>query len=314
MEYAPGDVVMTPGEYSFMATWGHCLMAPLASGATVALFSGRPSPESVLRAIAQYGVTKFMSVPTFYRTALAQSNIVALHDVSGVKLWISGGEALGETTVEAWHALVGQPLNDMYGISEAQVLIGNGPANPIKPGSLGNAFPGLKLALMDDALREVAPGVPGRLMVHRSDPGMFLTYHGQWDKWRNAHKGDWYDTGDVMHVDEGGYFWYHGRQDDLFKTRGMFVSPQEIEDVLRKHPAVAEAAVVGAKDARIGNRVCGFLVLKPGGQPSPSLEAEILDVARRHLADYKVPEELHFRDALPKSVVGKILRKGLLPA
>jgi acyl-coenzyme A synthetase/AMP-(fatty) acid ligase len=311
MEYQPGDVVMTPGEYSFMATFGHCLMAPLASGATVALFSGRPSPDTVLRAIEQFRVTKFMSVPTFYRTVLAQHEVAAKYDVSGVRIWVSGGEALGATPQEQWQRIFGRPLYDMYGITEAEVLIGNGPAHPPKPGSIGRAFPALRLALLDDELREVPAGAPGRLMVHRSDPGMFLGYQRQWDKWRSAHRGDWYDTGDVMIRDDDGCFWYQGRQDDLFKTRGMFVSPQEIENLLLRHPSVAEAAVTGAPDERIGNRVCAFVVLKAHESPSETLVAALRDTVAGQLADYKVPQEVRFLPQLPKSVVGKIMRRQL---
>ncbi len=312
MEYQPGDVVMTPGEYSFMATWGHCLMAPLASGATVALFSGRPSPEGVLRNIEQFGVTKFMSVPTFYRTVLAQPEVARKFDLSRVRIWVCGGEALGASAYEQWQQLLGCPLYDMYGITEAEVLIANGPANTVKPGALGKAFPGMKLSLLDEALREVPPGQPGRLMLERSDPGLFLGYHRQWEKWRLAHRGDWYDTGDVMHRDEDGYFWYHGRQDDLFKTRGMFVSPQEIEDALIKHAAVAEVAVTGVADDRIGNRVSAFVVLKKGFAPSDDLGLEIRKTAEKRLADYKVPQAVYFVDSLPKSVVGKIVRRQLV--
>jgi acetyl-CoA synthetase len=148
-------------------------------------------------------------------------------------------------------------------------------------------------------------------MLHRSDPGLFLGYHKQPDKWRAAYRGDWYDTGDVMHRDEDGYYWYHGRQDDLFKTRGMFVSPQEIEAALARHAAVAEVAVSGAPDERIGNRVCAFVVLKPQFPPSEHLTAELKESVASQLADYKVPQSIRFIEQLPKSVVGKIVRKQL---
>ena len=313
MEYRPGDVVMTQGEYSFMATWGHCLMAPLASGATVALYSGRPTPEGVFRSIAAYGVTKFMSVPTFYRTALAQRELARQFDLSKVEIWVSGGEALGAAPFEQWQAAFGRPLYDMYGITEMEVLIGNGPAHPVKPGSLGKAFPGLTWALKDEQLCDVPRGQPGRFSIHRSDPGMFLGYHKQPEKWRLAHRGDWYDTGDVMHCDEDGYFWYHGRQDDLFKTRGMFVSPQEVEDALIRHPAVAEVAVTGVPDERIGNAVCAFVVLKAAVANRDALVAELKATATSRLADYKVPQVVYFVASLPKSMVGKIVRRELAP-
>lgn len=311
MQYTEEDVVMTPGEFSFMATFGHCLMTPLSSGATCALYAERPNPRSVLEAVARYGVTKFMSVPTFYRTVLASPNIEKGIDFSRVESWVSGGESLGASIVERWQERFGKPLLDMYGISELEVVIGNSPANPVRPGSIGKLLPGIKLGLLDDELREVPTGEPGRAMVHRSDPGLFLEYLGQWEKWRLAHRGEWYDTGDVMHCDEEGYYWYHGRDDDLFKTRGMFVSPQEIESAILKHDGVAEAAVIGIPEERIGNRVCAFVVCAEGIEASDEFAQALIESTRERLADYKVPSEVQFVSSLPKNVVGKIVRRQL---
>lgn len=312
MEYRANDVVMTPGEFSFMATFGHCFMAPLLSGATIALYDGRPAPAEVLGAIVRDGVNKFMSIPTFYRTVLATPGVESDLDLARVVIWVSGGEALGATPQAAWQDRFGKPLYDMYGITEMEVMIANGPAIGPKPGSLGRALPGIKLALLDDELVEVAPGEPGTLMVHRSDPGLFLGYYKQWDKWQLAHKGEWYDTGDVMTCDAQGYFWYQGRTDDLFKTRGMTLSPQEVEDALMRHPAVAEAAVVGLPDPRTGNAVVAFIVRRADAPPvGPALAREIMETARLYLAAYKVPERIEFVAALPKSPVGKIVRRAL---
>jgi acetyl-CoA synthetase len=311
MEYSPGDIAMTPGEFSFMATWGHCFVTPLYCGATVSLYAGRPTPQAVLQAISAQRVNKFMAVPTFYRTVLANDGVEDGIDLSAVRIWVSGGEALSEATVENWRERFNIPLYDMYGITEMQVVIANSPANPQKPGSLGRLLPGIRIALRDEELKEVPPGEPGRVMVHRDDPGMFSSYHGDWDKWRAAHRGDFYDTGDVMRKDEDGYFWYLGRQDDLFKSRGMFVSPSEVEAALLRHSAVAEVAVIGVPDERIGYRVSAFAVIRSGIDRSPDLAKEILSLAAGHLANYKVPEKLAFVEALPKSVVGKILRRAL---
>jgi acyl-coenzyme A synthetase/AMP-(fatty) acid ligase len=311
MEYSRGDVAMTPGEFSFMATWGHCFVVPLYSGATVGLYSDRPNPRAVLQAIAAHRVSKFMAVPTFYRTVLANEGVEDGIDLSAVRIWVSGGEALSETTVVNWQKRFATPLHDMYGITEMQVVIANSPANPHKPGSVGRLLPGIRITLRDDELNEVPVGNPGRIMVHRDDPGMFLCYYKDREKWRAAHRGDYYDTGDVMRRDQDGYFWYLGRQDDLFKSRGMFVSPSEVEAALLHHSAVAEAAVIGVPDERTGNRVVAFAVPANGFEPSAGLAADILSVAAIHLAAYKVPERLEFVDALPKSVVGKILRRAL---
>lgn len=312
MEYAADDVVLGAGEYSFMGNFGHGFIFPLYSGSGIAIYDARPSPGPVLGAIERFRVSKFFAVPTFYRSLLAEPGVEAGLDLTAVRFAVSAGEPLGATVYEAWRARFPFPLYDVFGVSEVELLIGNGPANEVLPGSLGRALPGMKIALLDERLEEVLPGRPGRLMIHRSDPGLFIEYRKQWAKWRLAHRGEWYDTGDVMTRDENGYYWYVGRQDDLFKSRGYFVSPQEIENALLRHPVVREAAVVGVPDERLGNRVCAFVVLRTTARPSPALAQEIIDGVKTQVAAFKVPKELEFVDELPKNPVGKILRRALV--
>jgi acetyl-CoA synthetase len=182
---------------------------------------------------------------------------------------------------------------------------------PVKPGSIGKPAPGVNVALLNDSLVKVGPGESGVFAIHRSDPGLFLEYHKQPDKWKAQHRGEWYYTGDVMRVDEDGYFWYLGRSDDLFKSRGYLISPHEIENVLQRHPAVAEVAVVPEPEERTGNTIVAFALLRPGYDASEALETAILEFAREQLAPYKVPKSLRFILEMPKSPVGKILRRAL---
>lgn len=310
MEYAVDDVVLTPGEFSFMGTFGHAFMFPLYSGCTIALYGERPVSEQVISALAKHGATIFVSVPTFYRTLLAN---LALRDsfvATKLKRVISTGEPLGAAVYEKWMTEYKTPLFDVYGVSEVEVLIGNGPANPVKPGSIGKKLVGMKIALLNDQLEEVKPGESGVLMIHRTDPGLFLGYYRQPEKWKNQHRGDWYYTGDVMVRDEDGYYWGAGREDDLFKSRGYFLSPQEIEDAILKHPAVAEAAVVGLPDPGLGNKVAAFVVLRSDTK-SGNFEQELIDFLRPTLAAFKLPKSVTVMDALPKNPVGKILRRAL---
>lgn len=203
------------------------------------------------------------------------------------------------------------PLYEIYGVSEVMTCMANTSYNEVKWGSMGKGLVGIRMCIMSDRLEPVAAGEQGRLMIHRDDPGMFLCYYQQWDKWQAAHKGEWYDTGDVMRQDEEGYYYYLGRKDDLFKSRGYFISPQEIENALIKHPAIAESAVIGVPDDAYGNRIDAYARLVETESPSEALAAEILaDVADR-LAPYKVPKSLNFVDEVPKNAVGKILRRAL---
>jgi acetyl-CoA synthetase len=224
---------------------------------------------------------------------------------------VSTGETLGAAVWQQWHEQTGIPILELYGVSEVQSLLSNSPLMPVRPGSIGKPAPGVKVALLDDRLGEVGPGESGVFAVHRSDPGLFLEYYKQPEKWKAQHRGDWYYTGDVMQVDEDGYYWYLGRGDDLFKSRGYLISPHEVENALQRHPAVAEVAVVPQPDDVVGNIVTAFVLLRAGYETSDALQAEILEAARQHLAPYKLPKSLQFISEMPKSPVGKILRRAL---
>ncbi|WP_082512589.1 acyl-CoA synthetase [Afipia sp. Root123D2] len=310
MEYQPDDVILTPGEFSFMGTFGHAFSFPLYAGSTIVLYTERAAAETIISALDKHCVTIFVSVPTFYRMLLASPQMQKSFKATKLRFAISTGESLGAAIYEKWMAEYGTPLYDIYGVSEVEVLIGNGPANPVKPGSIGKKLVGMKIALMNDRLEEVPVGEPGVLMIHRSDPGLFLGYYRQPERWKNQHRGEWYYTGDVMRLDEDGYYWGAGREDDLFKSRGYFLSPQEIEDAILKHPAVAEAAVVGLPDEALGSKVAAFVVLR-GVADEGKFEQELIEFLRSILAPFKLPKSVKIVDALPKNPVGKILRRAL---
>ncbi len=316
-EYEPGDVTLTPGEFSFMGTFGNNLIGPLRAGAAIALYFDRAAPRPVLEAVERFKVTKFLSVPTFYRRVLSESGVEDGIDFSTVRHFISAGESLGSTVPELWAERFALPLFEIYGVSEVMTCMANTHYNTVKWGSMGKGLPGIRMCIMNDRLEPVAPGEQGRLMIHRDDPGMFLCYYKQWDKWQAAHKGEWYDTGDVMRQDEDGYYYYLGRKDDLFKSRGYFISPQEVENALIKHPAVAECAVIGIPDEAYGNRIAAYARLIESEAVSDDIAADELaanilaDVGER-LAPYKVPKSLTFVDEVPKNAVGKILRRALI--
>jgi acyl-coenzyme A synthetase/AMP-(fatty) acid ligase len=310
MEYQPNDIVLTPGEFSFMGTFGHAFSFPLYAGSTIALYTERPKPEAVIGALCKHRATIFVSVPTLYRTLLALPRMQEPFKATSVRFAISTGEPLGAAVYEKWVAEYGTALYDIYGVSEVEVLIANGPANPVKPGSIGKKLVGMKIALMNDRLEEVQLGEPGVLMIHRSDPGLFLGYYRQPDRWKNQHRGEWYYTGDVMRLDEDGYYWGAGREDDLFKSRGYLLSPQEIEDAIVKHPAVSEAAVVGLPDETLGNKVAAFVVVQ-GISDESKFEQDLIEFLRPNLAPFKLPKIVKVVAELPKNPVGKILRRAL---
>jgi acyl-coenzyme A synthetase/AMP-(fatty) acid ligase len=310
-EYVETDIVMTSSEFSFMGTFAHALHFVLYAGATIAIYGERARPDEVFAAIERNRATVFMSVPTLFRASLAREGLAQRCDLSSLRMVISTGESLGASTYEQWMSTFKVPLIEVYGVSEVEVLIGNSPAFPVRPGSIGKALPGFRLSLLDRGLEPVGTDEEGVLMIHRSDPGLYLTYYRAPERWRAQHRGEWYYTGDVMRRDKDGYYWYVGRDDDLFKSRGYFLSPQEIENAVIRHPKVAEVAVVGVPDPTIGNRVAAFVVPVEGAEPSDALREDIIEFTRGQIAAYKVPKDVEFIDAIPKNPVGKILRREL---
>jgi acetyl-CoA synthetase len=311
MGLEPGDVVMNTSEFSFGWGLGHGFLWPLRNGGSVAILGARPTAERLLAGIERFRVTVMATVPTLLRAILAIPDAECRYRVDSLRHAFVAGEPLAEPTYREWKRRFGCELYDAYGASEFQVIVANGPGLPVKPGSMGRPHPGVELRVLNEALEECAPGEVGTLALRADDPALFLEYRKQPDKWRAAHRGGWYMTGDQAYRDEDGYLWYVGRQDDLFKSRGYLISPKEIEDAILEHPAVVEAAVVGHPDPEIGHKIAAFVVLEAGAPPPAAVADEIRQRVRGGLAPYKTPHVVTIVESLPKSPVGKILRRAL---
>ena len=164
------------------------------------------------------------------------------------------------------------------------------------------------MGVIDDAGDSVADGTVGELVPRRGDPVMFLGYWGREDATREKFIGDWFRTGDLGYRDADGYYWYMGRKDDVISSAGHRIGPGEIEDCLLKHPAVRQAAVVGAPDALRGQRIKAFIVLAPGHAASDALVADIQRSVRTRLAAHEYPRDVEFIDELPMTTTGKVRR------
>ena len=199
-------------------------------------------------------------------------------------------------------------MYEHYGVSEYQLVVGQGPRHPVKPGSVGVPAPDVGIRLVDDAGGSAPVGEAGRAVISTDDPGLFLEYYRDPARTEAARSGGFYDTGDLAYRDEDGYFFIVGRSDDCFKSRGLFVAPTEVENALQRHPAVAEALVVPEPDPEIGNRVLGVVVPAGGYEPSRELAEALRESLREDLAHFKIPYRIEFTESLPKSPVGKILR------
>jgi acetyl-CoA synthetase len=306
-----GDVVMATGEWSFISALGHNLLFPLRNGVTGAILAGRGSPENLLGAIEKYRVTVLYSVATVYRRLLAIPDFDKRHNVSSLRCAHSTGEALRSATYKEWKRRVGCELYEHYGVSEYQLVVGQGVRDPVKPGSVGKPLLGVGVGLLDETCNRVAAGELGQFAISRTDPGLFLGYYNDSERTEAAIRNGWYFTGDLAYEDREGYFFIVGRRDDCFKSRGIFIAPTEIENALQQHPAVIEAAVVAEPDNEIGNRIHAFVVADQSSTPSADLANSILEGLRAQIAPYKIPHRITFAESLPKNTVGKILRAEL---
>jgi acetyl-CoA synthetase len=200
---------------------------------------------------------------------------------------------------------------DQYGSSEFGLPIGNCNAleMEIKPGSMGLPLPGSRMAIVDDGGREVGPDTVGHIAMRPSETGYYA--RGYWKdlaRTRDLVRDGWMTIGDLARRDRDGYFWFEGRADDVIKSAGYRIGPFEVESAILRHPAVAEAAVVGVADALRGQIVKAYVVLKPGMAAHPGLRDELVEMVKREAGRHQAPREVEFVDQLPKTETGKIQR------
>jgi acetyl-CoA synthetase len=224
----------------------------------------------------------------------------------------SGGESLGEDLIEWGRETFGFTINEFYGQTECNLVVGNGGGlPPVRPGWTGTAIPGHRVGIIDEDGRELPPGEMGSIAYRRPDPVMFLGYFANETATAAKFRGDWMVSGDLGVRDEAGYFRFVGRDDDLITSGGYRIGPGEIETCLLRHPAVALAAVVGEPDPIRTEVVKAVIVLRPGHIGSPALAAELQEHVRSRLAAHEYPRIVEFVAELPLTATGKIIRRVL---
>jgi acetyl-CoA synthetase len=308
----PGQVLWTPSDWSWIAGIVNVQLTGWFYGHAVVAGQGRFSPEWVFGFLAEHGVTHTFLTPTALKRMAQIDDPRARWPVLRLRAIGTGGEPC-PSAVLAWSdRALGIPVNEFYGLTEVNHLVGNcRRLYPPKPGSMGRAYPGHRLAVVDGDGRPVADGEPGQIAAHRDDPTLFLGYWRQPERTAAMFCGDWVLTGDYGHRDADGYFWYSGRQDDLIKSAGYRIGPAEVEDTLVRHPAVAEAAVIGIPDPERGQVVKAYVRLADGTAGTASLAGELQEFVRQNLATYKFPRQIEFVSAFPLTSTGKISRKEL---
>jgi long-chain acyl-CoA synthetase len=264
------------------------------------------TPEAVLAAIEKYRAHQMAGVPTMYVYLLHYPEADRF-DTSSMLLWGSGAAPLPVEIVAPFEKRFGGRLLEGYGLTEASPVVSTHRYSGVhKLGSVGQAIPGVEVRILDDDDRPLPTGEAGEVCVRA--PGVMLGYYRMPDESARALRNGWLHTGDVGRLDEDGFLFILERTKDLIIRGGLNVYPREVEDVLYAHPTVAEAAVVGVADPLMGEEVLAFVVLRPGAAATGD---ELAAFCQQHLARFKCPKQVRFVDALPKSPVGKILRKEL---
>ncbi|WP_158747869.1 acyl-CoA synthetase [Acidisphaera sp. L21] len=224
----------------------------------------------------------------------------------------SGGERMGADMLDWGRATFGVTINEFYGQTEVNLVIGNcATLMPTRDGSMGRAVPGHRVAVIGEDGAVLPAGQAGSIAVRAPDPVMFLQYWRNPDATARKFRGDWLLTGDLGVCDDAGYFWFHGRDDDVIISAGYRIGPDEVEGCVAGHPAVAMVAVIGVPDALRGEVVKAFVVPRDGFDPGPELVADIQAYVKTRLSGHEYPREIEFLDALPMTITGKIMRREL---
>ena len=293
------------------------LLPTLYHGYPILGYRGRFDPERAFWLMEKYAVRNTFIFPTALKMMMKQVPRPRDKHALALRSIMSAGESVGETVCAWAKEALGVTINEMFGQTEINYIVGNSHTQwPAKPGSIGRPYPGHRVAVIDDAGKEMANGETGEIAAWHGegsdiDPVFFLGY------WRNQaatdakYTGRWCRTGDLAYRDEDGDLWYRGRSDDVFKSAGYRIGPSEIENCLVKHPAVANAAVVPSPDSERGAVVKAYVVLTPGHEPSERLAEELRQHVRGKLAPYEYPKEIEFIDALPMTTTGKVQRRVL---
>lgn len=308
------DIFWCTADPGWVTGTAYGIFGPWLTGTSNVVIGGRFQPESWYKMIEQYGVTVWYSAPTAFRMLMgAGDELVKKFDLSSLRHILSVGEPLNPEVVRWGMKVFNHRIHDTWWMTETGAqLICNYPCMDIRPGSMGKPIPGVKAAIVDDQGNELPPLRMGNLAIKKGWPSMMHTI------WNNPQKyesyfmpGDWYVSGDSAYMDQDGYFWFQGRVDDVIMTSGERVGPFEVESKLVEHPAVAEAGVIGKPDPVRGEIIKAFVALREGYEVTEELKEDIRQFVKNGLAAHAAPREIEFRDKLPKTRSGKIMRRVL---
>ncbi|MBG9734025.1 acetate--CoA ligase [Paenibacillus alvei] len=308
------DIYWCTADPGWVTGTSYGIFAPWLNGATNVVRGGRFSPQDWYSTIEKYKVSVWYSAPTAFRMLMgAGDDVISSFNLSSLRHILSVGEPLNPEVVRWGMKVYNHRIHDTWWMTETGgQLICNYPAMAIKPGSMGRPVPGIEAAIIDDQGNELPPFRMGNLAIRTPWPSMMRKV------WNNPAKYEeyfrltgWYVSGDSAYMDDEGYFWFQGRIDDVINTSGERVGPFEVESKLVEHPAVAEAGVIGKPDPMRGEIIKAFISLREGYTPSEELKADIAKFVKEGLSAHASPREIEFKDKLPKTRSGKIMRRVL---
>ncbi len=304
-------VFWSPSDWAWVGGLLDMLFPAWMAGRPIATSLDRFSADQAYGFMSRHRVTHTFLAPTAIKRLAQDPDPRSHHDLA-LRVICTGGEALAAETLDWAERRLGVVCNEFYGMTEVNHLIGNCAAlYPRRPGSMGRAYPGHQVVLVDAEGNPVPDGEPGEVVTPDTSPTRFLGYLNNRAKEAEMRLGPWLRTQDLAVRDADGYFWYKGRLDDLIKSSGFRIGPAEIEECLLSHPAVAECAVVGKPDADRGQIVKAFVRLRSGIAPTDALKAELAGHVRTRLAAYKAPREVEFVTDFEMTSSGKINRRAL---
>ncbi len=308
----PGDLFWTPADWAWTGGLIDALLPSLYYGKPVIAYEGgKFDPEKTCHLLEKYQVRNGFVPPTALKMLRQVSDIRANYKINFRSI-MSAGEAMGEALYHWGQEALGIKINEMWGQTEFNYVAGSSSAimQP-RPGSMGKAYPGHVVAIIDEEGQPLSQGETGELAMRVEDPVMFLGYWNKPEATAEKIVNGWWKTGDSGYQDDDGYLWFVGRNDDVISSAGHRIGPGEIEDVLLTHPAVAQVAVVGKPDQLRGEIVKAFVITKPDFEQDEALVDALKQHVKSRLAAHEYPREVEFIDALPMTTTGKVRRMEL---
>ena len=314
LDLKPGDIYWCTADPGWVTGMSYGIISPLCNRVTMVVDEAEFDLDRWYSILEREKVQVWYTAPTAIRMMMrAGAEAARGRDFSALRFLASVGEPLNAECVIWGQGVFGLPFHDNWWQSETGgIMIGNTADLDIKPGAMGKPLPGIEAGIVardGDTVTEQPDGAIGELALRPGWPSMMRAYLGQPERYAKCFAGGWYLTGDLAMRDSDGYFWFVGRADDLIKSSGHLIGPFEVESALIEHPAVAEAAVIGVPDETAGEVVKAFVTLKAGFEPNEALERELRGHARKRLGPAVAPREIVFRDHLPRTRSGKIMRR-----